>query len=506
MPLPEKFINFFKSIDPFKQYALLERPHKLLALRAAVFLICVMLFAVYAVFNSIIYANTPEPSVLTVEKIPANPQKQLFEFTIMIPMNSTDFFPKDPFPNVYFTPLSKTLTAQSATMRVVNLRLPLVFPFYRFLVYECYTFPVYGTIDPVTQSSVILEFFVARHNSTFKFPVLFSINDDASTRFRELDYEQVFHGANNDMFPVYRVHQPGSPLTAFPMFEDFSKAGPEISVEFTVSKTVTSANVEIFKSMFAPPTYSPTTVVPPPPGFKQPNQRSIVISIRPTVQVITFSPRNIFTLIGSITGIYSTFMAIGGVISGFLWSRMTKDETDQVEKETSSNKTNHASVEMQALNEKQPSMQDMNSRFQHIESQMHTQNNEQILAKADFDSRIKGIEEALESILNLIEDRGSATHHTAPHASRQPTERSGGVVPQQPSPNQPKVVAALAPSRSGGSKGLAPTAQRSGAINQQPGQAARDVLPAAQSLQRSLSKSRGTTAAQSSDVSMRGAV
>lgn len=328
----QKFIDLFKLIDPFKQFALLERPPKLLTLRAVVFVVFVALFAVYAAFNSVLYANTPEPSVLTVETIPSNnsKQQQLFEFTIMIPMTATDFFPGDPFPTTYFSPLSKTLTKQSVIPYNITLKLPKEFLLFRFLTYECYSFPVYGTLDPLTQSSTILNFFVARHKNPYLFPVLFSINDDSSTRLRDLDYEQVFHAANNAMFPVYRVYQPGNPVTAVAMFEDFSSSagGPEISIEVTLSKTVTSAKVELYKSMFAPPTYSPKTIVPPPPG-SQPNQRSMVVHIRPTVQVITFSPRNVLTLIGSIAGVYPVFMAIAGVFCGFVWSRISQGEQDQ---------------------------------------------------------------------------------------------------------------------------------------------------------------------------------
>ncbi len=330
MALPQKFIDLFKLIDPFKQFALLERPQKLLALRAVVFVAFVVLFAVYAVFNSVIYANTPEPSVLTVEAIPSGQKKQLFEFTIMIPMNGSDIFPADPRPTTYFSPLSKTLTEQRVTPQYITLKLPTVFPFFRFLTYECYTFPVYGTLDPDTQSSTILNFFVQRHKNSYQFPVLFAINDDSSTRLRDLVDEQVFHAADNDMFPVYRIYQPGSPVNAVPMFEDFSSGdGPEISIELTLSKTVTSAKVELYKSMFAPPTYSPRTIVPPPPLVKQPNQRAIVINIRPTVQVITFKPRNVLTLIGSITGVYPAFMGIAGVICGFVWSRISQGEQDE---------------------------------------------------------------------------------------------------------------------------------------------------------------------------------
>jgi hypothetical protein len=335
MALPQKFIDLFKLIDPFKEFALLERPQKLLVLRAVVFVAFVVLFAVYAAFNSVIYANTPEPSVLTVETIPSGQQKQLFEFTIMIPMNGSDSFPADPFPTAYFSPLSKTLTEQKVTPRYITLRLPTIFPVFRFLVYECYTFPVYGTLDPATQSSIILNFFVQRHENIYGFPVLFSINDDSSTRLRDLVDEQVFHAADNVMFPVYRIYQPGSPVTVVAMFEDFSSsAGPEISIELTLSKTVTSANVESYKSTFAPPTYTPKTIVPPPPGLKQPNQRAIVVHIRPTVQVITFSPRNVLTLIGSIAGVYPAFMGIAGVICGFIWSRISKGTEGEEDKTT----------------------------------------------------------------------------------------------------------------------------------------------------------------------------
>ncbi len=145
----------------------------------------------------------------------------------------------------------------------------------------------------------------------------------------DLNYEQVFYAANNAMLPVNRIYEPENPVTAVAMFEDFSSsAGPEISIEVTLSKTVTSANVELYKSMFAPPTYSPKTIVPPPPG-SQPNQRSMVVHIRPTVQVITFSQRNVLTLIGSIAGVYPAFMAIAGVICGFNWSRISQGEQDQ---------------------------------------------------------------------------------------------------------------------------------------------------------------------------------
>jgi hypothetical protein len=347
MALLEKSIDLFKLIDPFKQFALLERPQKLLALRAGVFVVVIVLFALYAAINSIIYSNTPEPSELTVETIPSGQRKQLLEFTIMIPMNGSDFFPSDPFETTYFSPLSKTLTVQKVAPQYKKMRIPEVFTAYRFLIYECYTFPVYGTLDPVTQSSTILNFMVARHKNINLFPVLFSINDDSSTRLRDLDFEQVFHAANNDMFPVYRIYQPGSSVTAVAFFEDFSRAGPEISIEVSLAKTVTSSNVELYKSMFAPPTYSPKTIVPPPPLAKQPNQRAIVVSIRPTVQVITFKPRNVFTLIGSITGVYPAFIGIAGAICGFIWSRISQDERGPDETSVQRDKSDHASGRMQ---------------------------------------------------------------------------------------------------------------------------------------------------------------
>jgi hypothetical protein len=78
MALPPKFIDLFKLIDPFKQFALLERPQKLLALRAVAFVV----FAVYAAFNTLgtIYSNTAEPS--TVETIPSGQKKQLCQYAV----------------------------------------------------------------------------------------------------------------------------------------------------------------------------------------------------------------------------------------------------------------------------------------------------------------------------------------------------------------------------------------------------------------------------------------
>jgi hypothetical protein len=463
MQLSEKFTHLFKSIDPFKQYAPLECPQRLLNLRSLVFVIVFLLFSVYATFNAIAYANTPEPSVATIQKIPSNPNKQLFEFTIMIPMNGTDFFSDDPFPTAYFTPFSSTLTKQKVTPQYISIKTPPEFEF-PFLVYECFSFPVYGTTDPVTQSSTILNFFVARHWNEYGVPVLFSVNDDSSPRLENLDYERVFHSSNNSLYPVYRIYQPGSMISLFAMFEEFWKAGTEISIEFTLTKTVTSADVELYKSMFAPPMYSPTTVVPPMSSNAQLKQRCIVVSIRPTVQVITFSPRNILTLIGSTTGVYSTFMAIGGMISGFIWKRLRVQDSKEsyVSTQSSFNKSRDDSIEVQAL------LQEVNSRFLRIQSQMNDENQQRLHAQAAFDARITGIEARLENFFQAFHSARSANRRSSHRSSSPLPPQLGSSVSQGPRFAPRRVITALAPVRSNVSPALAAIVQLSSVWDEEP--------------------------------------
>jgi hypothetical protein len=315
----QKLHGFWKKIDPYKDYPQLEKPPKLVVLQIGALCICCISFFVYLAFSIDVYLKTPEPSKATLERVfPGNPKKALFQFTIMLPVNTGEVNPI--FSTFYRSPLSDSLTERQAVEYKISFSVPII----RTQVYEVYTFPVYGTVDPTSGTSTILYFQPAMYITGPLRPLLFAVGPPG-VEFSSLDVKTFNPNAKaRDTEFDFLVSDPKSNTQFFQMYENLDSSGPEIRVELVLEKTVSSnSEVNYTASFFAPPSYSPRSFENPAP------QRFISISVKPNVNVVTFSPKNLFTFLGSIGGIFPIFIAIGGIIASLLWSRMEQKASDE---------------------------------------------------------------------------------------------------------------------------------------------------------------------------------
>ncbi len=296
-----KFLEYFASIDPYKEFSQLPRSHQLVALHAKVFCISLIGFFVYVGFSVHVYASTPEASEQTSSSILASSSstKVLFKLSISVPTNFSECNPY--YPQTSYLPHDNFLTKVASSFPLFTGDLE--------LNYDVYPFPVYGTVDSVSGSSTILVFRPCQLLTTFpeKYaeisPLFISLyTDSCSLRSERICnvFGDFLYGSASHVYMNLNLSQGGGP----------------IGVDLSLRKNVSSAGVATYNVSFSgPPSYSPLFT------DKQSKQQTIIVTIQPSVTVTTYSPKSILSLLGSISGIFSAFMAISGVISAMIWSR-----------------------------------------------------------------------------------------------------------------------------------------------------------------------------------------
>jgi len=105
------------------------------------------------------------------------------------------------------------------------------------------------------------------------------------------------------------------------LYDDFNQAGPEIAISLSLVKYVSSAGRVIYNaSIFGPPSLSPPTRNTRLLANVQ-QQRTIAIRLRPMVNVVTNSPKNILNLLYCLAGIFPLIVSIGGIVASMMWSK-----------------------------------------------------------------------------------------------------------------------------------------------------------------------------------------
>jgi hypothetical protein len=292
-----KVLKFFNSIDPFKEFAQLPQPRRLIALHAQLLCISLIGFFAYVGFSIRVYASAPEVFEQTSTSILSSTEA-LFKLSIAVPIVEHQCNPK--YPQTTYLPHDNHLTQVSSPFIVDN---------HHFFYYNAYLFPVYGTVDSVSQSSNILVFFPCQLLSFPEeyrdLPLIVSLHNDLCSVLSE-PLCKIFGDLNASASHAY-------------LYLNLSQGGSPVAVDLILQKTVSSAGVATYNVSFAgTPSYTPLTTLY---TNKQLTQQSIVVNIQSSVAVTTYSPKSILSLLGSCSGMFSAFMAISGVVSSMIWSR-----------------------------------------------------------------------------------------------------------------------------------------------------------------------------------------
>ena len=316
-----KLSDLWNTIDPYKTFAPLEKHQKLNALQMGALSICSIFFFVYVGFSIDVYAKTPEPSKVTFDRaFPSTPPTALFQFTVMLPETGTLKNPE--FPTKYSSPYSDVLTPKTVVPYKFNMILqgnPPGGGVPEKVEYTAYTFPVFGTVDPKTLSSTLLFFKPAQYINSIPYPLVFSVGPP-DVVFSSLDVK-VFGDLSS---PDILVTDPNSSSQLIIMVDDFNGDGPEISIELSLEKRIGSDSQVNYKAeLFAPPSYSPRSKT------SKGEQRILTITVKPNVNTIAFTPKNVLAFLGSIGGIFPIFVTAGGIIASLIWLRM-EPKTDKI--------------------------------------------------------------------------------------------------------------------------------------------------------------------------------
>jgi hypothetical protein len=312
----QKLSDLWNTIDPYKTFAPLEKHQKLNALQMGTLSICSIFFFVYVGFSIDVYAKTPEPSKVTFERVfPSTPPTALFQFTVMLPVTDTTLT-NPAFPTQYSSPYSDVLTLKTVVPYKFNMVVQgAPFP----VEYMAYTFPVFGTVDPKTFTSTLLYFQPAQYFNSFPYPLVFAVGPPGVV-FSSLDVQVFGDESSTDIL----ITDPNSSSQLILMNDNFNGAGPEISIELSLEKRIGSDSKVNYKAeLFAPPSYSPASKI-----FNG-DQRILTITVKPNVNTIELTPKNVLAFLGSIGGIFPTFVTAGGIIASLIWLRM-EPKTDNI--------------------------------------------------------------------------------------------------------------------------------------------------------------------------------
>lgn len=305
----------------------------MLVIQSVVLGICCIFWCIYVAFQINVYSNSPEPFEYYTERIiPSDPPRELFQFSVLLPLTGS-IRKASPLPQLdntaYYRPFDTGLTEKVVVPYTISSK----FTFFPIpnatVVYECYTFPVYGTVDPVklpaSLLSTILYFQPARNFNFYSFPLLFSLAPASSPRISSLNVSQF---STKD----FLVTQPGSSAQFITMYEQFASifsdpfdSLPEIVIEISLEKNVASnSSISYSAALFAPPSFAPQST--PFTDFR----RIIRVTIKPTVDVVTFFRKDVFTLLGSMAGIFPLFVTTGGFFIHLIWFHFGPKKSDEV--------------------------------------------------------------------------------------------------------------------------------------------------------------------------------
>lgn len=331
MPTTSKCYEFLGLIDPYKEFVLVERLPALLLLRTFMLILCGIGFIVYAAFAVLSFALTPDPTDLFVTRIfPSKPPQALFQFSFGIPVDGS--IPDFLYPTRYISPFSDTLTSKRVMPYLSRSRVPknLNIPD-NTMTYQIFTFPVYGTLDANTSSSIILLFEPLKYTNDFNFPLLFFVGPPSTKQYSNLDVQQF---SPRD----YRVSLPGNPTQFVLIFEDFNDRGQEIAISLVLSKFVSSKDEVTYNaSIFGAPSLSAASralgAVDQEGRPIPQKQRTISVSINPVVNVINHSPKNILAFVGSVVGIFPLILGTGGIFCSIIWSQFGRKNKDSFDGE-----------------------------------------------------------------------------------------------------------------------------------------------------------------------------
>ena len=308
-----KFIDTFKKVDPFIKYIPEERSYDLLWLHFKISILSVLGFLAYTAFSIYVFIQTPEPSELSVDTIYSNMTSEpLFQivisslnkkngqlYTFLCSINDPNNIPQ------YYLPTRKIINVNSMTKNIKQNEYTYTETgnsFTNINDYIVYQFPVYGTSDAKYETSYIVLFDFCYPPVTKSPPEIYlGIGNNPS----------ILYNSEN----IVTDNEPS--LTTNIITQIFTNVQPQmINMEVILKKTVYSNKKILYEASFnGPPRFIPSPFGGDGGQVTDSIIQKLLVSINPTVSVLTYKQKNYFTLIGSIAGIFPLFILIGNILS-----------------------------------------------------------------------------------------------------------------------------------------------------------------------------------------------
>lgn len=327
-----KFIDSFKRVDPFIKYIPEERSYELLWLHFKISILSVLGFLAYTAFSIYVFIQSPEPSSLSVDTIYSNMTTEpLFQIVIssIYKQNGqlyTFLCSVNDSPQ-YFLPIRNLTVQNTMTKNIVQNGFTLTqtqtFGGQTNTIvtdYIVYQFPVYGTSDFKYLTSYIVLFnFCYPKGTTSPAPINLGIGNNPTKLY------------NNE-----NILTDGDPsLTTNIFTQIFTNVQPQmINMEIILKKTVLSNGNILYDASFdGPPRFIPSPFGGDGGQVIDSIIQKLLVSVNPTVSVLTYKQKNYFTLIGSIAGIFPLFMLVGNIISEKIHEFKNKNKEKEINME-----------------------------------------------------------------------------------------------------------------------------------------------------------------------------
>ncbi len=188
------------------------------------------------------------------------------------------------------------------------------------VVYSGWKFPIYGSVDAKSGTSYVVLFNPCTSSSTPtpKLPYSIGLINDPAIVVNKFKATTSSSGS-------IKLSSEQAALSNL-LFYPPSNFDLSVSVEISVIKTVKSNNKVLYNAQFTGPVrFIPDPILTTLSGLK------IIVEINPTITVLTYKPKNILTLIGSIGGTFPLFILFGNIISGRIYAFMNRNRQTNID-------------------------------------------------------------------------------------------------------------------------------------------------------------------------------
>jgi hypothetical protein len=305
-----KILESFADVDPFVEFTPKSRSSGIIKLHLHISILSIALFLIYSGFSLYSFIMTPDPSESSQVVLLSDKQTDpMFQINVLTIRSQGSIPCQLEFVQPFDGNLARDPKSFTATIKAIKGNESTIndFPL------TCRKYLVYGSVDSKTSTSYFLK--VVNKASCSPLFII-SLSSDASSDITGYVLEEptatrraMLSHPNPKVLVYEAIFNNNEPST--------------INVDVLVRKTEFALGGTQYEVSFnGPPKY-----VPDPLQSGSNLDPSLLLSVSPVVSVLSYKPKNVLAMLGSIGGLFPFFLFLGGFAASKLQSRFKTDDS-----------------------------------------------------------------------------------------------------------------------------------------------------------------------------------